>query len=60
MDIRTSHMISETTNAMAEYVLGRIWLKDYPIRFAGCRFNALQARDAGWPIEKLAEHHHTM
>ena len=33
-------MTPEAPNAMAEYVPGRIWLKDYPIRFAGCRFNA--------------------
>ena len=33
-------MTPEAPNAIAEYVPGRIWLKDYPIRFAGCRFNA--------------------
>ena len=26
--------------ALTEYIPGRIWLKDYPIRYAGCRFNA--------------------
>lgn len=25
---------------LSEYVPGYIWLKEYPIRFAGCRFNA--------------------
>ena len=33
-------MISGIPNALNEYVPGRVWLKDYPIRFAGCRFNA--------------------
>ncbi len=33
-------MISEIPNSLNEYVPGQIWLKEYPIRYAGCRFNA--------------------
>lgn len=33
-------MVSVSSTALKEYLPGRIWLKDYPIRFAGCRFNA--------------------
>jgi hypothetical protein len=31
------------SQGLTEYVPKRIWLKDYPIRFAGCRFNARMA-----------------
>ncbi len=33
-------MTSEIQNPLIEYAPGRIWLKEYPIRYAGCRFNA--------------------
>jgi hypothetical protein len=33
-------MVSEVQNSLTEYVPGQIWLKEYPIRYAGCRFNA--------------------
>lgn len=29
-----------SSSALTEYIPNRIWLKEYPIRFAGCRFNA--------------------
>ncbi|MGI9323681.1 MAG: DUF4336 domain-containing protein [Pseudomonadales bacterium] len=31
------------TTSLKEYVPGWIWLKEYPIRYAGCRFNARMA-----------------
>lgn len=33
-------MTSVWKNELTEYIPGHIWLKNYPIRFAGCRFNA--------------------
>jgi hypothetical protein len=33
-------MSSDSSEALTEYLPGRIWLKHYPIRFAGCRFDA--------------------
>lgn len=32
--------MTNSLNQLTEYVAGWIWLKEYPIRFAGCRFNA--------------------
>jgi hypothetical protein len=40
MNIQTSHINPEASDAIVEFVSGRIWLKEYPIRYAGCRFNA--------------------
>lgn len=33
-------MSSVSAEVLTEYLPDRIWLKNYPIRFAGCRFNA--------------------
>ena len=32
--------MADSLTKLIEYVPGFIWLKEYPIRFAGCRFNA--------------------
>lgn len=36
-------MTNQDTEALKEYIPDTIWLKNYPIRFAGCLFNARMA-----------------
>lgn len=33
-------MKADSLGDLTEYIPGQIWLKEYPIRFGGCRFNA--------------------